>query len=66
MADLPVRGLTAQVAIERTYGVRFTELLRLPYFDTVRFTTIDLMHNILLGSATKNLGLFKDGETECI
>jgi len=32
-------------------GVRWTELLRLPYFDPVRFTTIDPMHCLFLGIA---------------
>ncbi|OCB85355.1 hypothetical protein A7U60_g7664 [Sanghuangporus baumii] len=32
-----------------TYGVGYTELARLPYFDLVRMTVVDPMHNILLG-----------------
>ena len=32
-------------------GVRWTELLQLPYFDPVRFTTIDPMHCLFLGIA---------------
>ena len=32
------------------HGVRWTELARLPYFDLVRHTIIDLMHNLLLGT----------------
>ena len=31
--------------IERKYGIRFTELLRLPYFDTIHYTIVDPMHN---------------------
>ena len=30
-------------------GVRWSELLRLPYFDPVRFVTVDLMHCLFLG-----------------
>ena len=30
-------------------GVRWSELLRLPYFDPTRFTVIDAMHNLYLG-----------------
>ncbi|KII83669.1 hypothetical protein PLICRDRAFT_180270 [Plicaturopsis crispa FD-325 SS-3] len=33
------------------YGARWTEFARLPYFDLVRYTIIDPMHNILLGLA---------------
>ncbi len=31
-------------------GYRCTELLRLPYFDTVRFSIIDTLHNVFLGT----------------
>lgn len=30
-------------------GLRWSELLRLPYFDPVRFIVIDAMHNLFLG-----------------
>lgn len=30
-------------------GARFYELARLPYFDPIRMTIIDPMHNLLLG-----------------
>ncbi|KAJ7725789.1 hypothetical protein B0H16DRAFT_1665830 [Mycena metata] len=33
------------------YGVRWTEFARLIYFDIVRFTVVDPMHNLLLGLA---------------
>ena len=31
------------------HGVRWSELARLPYFDIVRQSIIDPMHNLLLG-----------------
>lgn len=31
------------------HGVRWSELVRLPYFDMVRMGIIDPMHNLLLG-----------------
>lgn len=31
------------------HGVRWSEFMRLPYFDTVDMTLIDPMHNLLLG-----------------
>ncbi|KII89951.1 hypothetical protein PLICRDRAFT_571426 [Plicaturopsis crispa FD-325 SS-3] len=34
-----------------THGARWTEFARLTYFDLVRYTIIDPMHNILLGLA---------------
>lgn len=45
--------------IERKYGVRFTELLRLQYFDTVRFIVVDPMHNMLLGTAKRMVSMWK-------
>ena len=48
-----------QYAIEREEGVRFGELVRLPYFDSVAFFAVDLavdpMHNLLLGTAKRML-----------
>lgn len=35
--------------IEKTQGVRYSELLRLPYWDPTRFTVLDTMHNLFLG-----------------
>lgn len=33
------------------YGVRDCALLKLPYFDPIRFVAVDLMHNLLLGTS---------------
>ena len=38
----------------KQYGVRYSVLLQLPYFDVVQFHVIDAMHNLLLGTA-KNM-----------
>lgn len=35
-------------------GVRWSELLRLPYFDPTRFVVIDPMHNLFLGVINKH------------
>ncbi|SMN01766.1 hypothetical protein SPONN_25 [uncultured Candidatus Thioglobus sp.] len=51
--------LTERHGIERKFGVRYSELLRLPYFDTIRFSVIDPMHNILLGSAKHTIAIWK-------
>jgi hypothetical protein len=37
--------------IEKGYGVRYSELHRLPYYNPVRMHTIDPMHNLYLGTA---------------
>lgn len=36
--------------LESQHGVRYSILLSLPYFDPIRFTAIDPMHNLLLGT----------------
>lgn len=33
----------------KKHATRWTELSRLPYFDTVRMIIVDPMHNLLLG-----------------
>ena len=43
--------------IERNFGVRFTEFLRLDYFDTVCFSVVDPMHNLFLGTAKRMMGI---------
>ena len=35
---------------ESKYGVRYSVLLALPYFDPIKFTVIDPMHNLFLGT----------------
>ena len=37
--------------LESTFGCRYSILLDLPYFDPVRMTIIDPMHNLFLGTA---------------
>lgn len=36
-------------------GLRWSELLRLPYFDPVRFIVVDAMHNLFLGLVKEHL-----------
>ena len=38
-------------AAESKYGIRYSVLTALPYFDPVHFTAIDTIHNLLLGTA---------------
>ena len=41
--------------MESKYGFRYSVLLDLPYFDPVRFTAIDTMHNLYLGTGKYGL-----------
>lgn len=48
--------------LERKYGLRYSELLRLPYFDIVEYHVIDPMHNLLLGTGKHLMTLWKESE----
>lgn len=46
---------SAITTIESESGYRYTELLRLPYFDPSRMLAIDPMHNLFLGTGKHTL-----------
>ena len=43
---------------ESKYGIRYSVLLLLPYFDPIKLTAIDVMHNIFLGTGKHMLNLW--------
>ena len=45
------RNKTERAQLESEHGCRLSVLLDLPYFDAVRMTIIDPMHNLFLGTA---------------
>ena len=52
--------MNARADIERNYGIRYSVLDNLPYFDASRMTVIDPMHNLLLGTAKYMLNVWKE------
>lgn len=48
---LAAKTASQQDEVLRRYGVRYSLLLELPYFNIVRCHVIDPMHNLLLGTA---------------
>ncbi|KIJ31924.1 hypothetical protein M422DRAFT_185246 [Sphaerobolus stellatus SS14] len=59
---------TAQENVFKRNGIRYTELLRLPYWDPTRFIVVDPMHNLFLGLIQSHFRGFLgikagDGET---
>ena len=46
--------------LEKKYGVRYSEFLRLPYFDRVQCHVIVPMHNLLLGTAKHVTNIWKE------
>ena len=42
---------SAQATLARQYGIRYSTLLLLEYFDIIRCHTVDPMHSIFLGIA---------------
>lgn len=53
---------TNRERLEKEYGVRYSVLLELEYFDPIRMTIIDPMHNLFLGTAKRMLILWKDSK----
>lgn len=48
-----IKGATCKTALENLeakYGVRYSVLIDLPFFEPIRFPVIDVMHNLLLGT----------------
>ena len=54
------RTLADRNKIEREYIVRYTELLKLPYFDTAHFSVIDPLHNIPSGTPKRMISRWKE------
>ena len=46
--------------IQKAWGVRHSELVRLPYLDLIRYHVVDPMHNLLLGTAKYMMSVWKD------
>ena len=42
--------ISAQQEVVSEYGIRFSIITHLPYFDIVRMHVVDPMHNLLLGN----------------
>lgn len=40
-----------QVRLESALGCRYSELVKLPYFDAPKMLVVDPMHNLFLGTA---------------
>ena len=61
-----LRQCTTSVAketLQTQHGIKYSVLIELPYFDPIRFTIIDPMHNLFLGTAKhvmKNLWMKKN------
>jgi len=49
-----------QERLESTYGTRFSVLAELPYFDTIRMSPIDPMHNLFMGTAKLMTKIWKE------
>ena len=53
-----ISSTTEERDLIKQYGVRYSELLRLTYFDIVRCHAIDAMHNLLLGTAKSMVAIW--------
>ena len=50
---------TKRNSIESSYGARYSELFRLPYYDVVCHHVVDPMHNLFLGIAKHTINTWK-------
>lgn len=57
---------TKREELEKRYGVRYSVLLELEYFDPIRMTIIDPMHDLFLGTAKRMMTLWKDKQIFCL
>ena len=52
--------LAERKAVEKENGAKYSVFFELPYFDSVRFATIDIMHNVFLGTALHVMTIWKE------
>lgn len=55
---LAAKNQTHLQSLESKHGLRYSVALELSYFDPVRFTVVDPMHNLLLGTAKHTFTLW--------
>ena len=47
-------------SIEKEYGIRYSALVDLPYFNPIRYAVVDPMHNLFLGTAKHVMQVWMD------
>ena len=58
--ELRAKTKAEKKSIERKYGARYSVLFELPYYNSIRFVVIDMMHNLFLGTSKHMLNLWKE------
>ena len=51
---------SSRTKIEKENGARYSELLRLPYYNVIRYHVIEPMHNLFVGIAKHTTSIWKD------
>ena len=54
------RTASEKAKLESSVGCRYSELLKLPYFDAPRMLVVDPMHNLYLGTAKRMVKLWME------
>lgn len=58
--ELKAKTKAGKKAIQRKYGARYSILFELPYYNSIRFVVIDIMHNLFLGTSKHMLNVWKE------
>lgn len=50
-ALLKCKTRSSKTSLESQTGIKYSILMKLPYFNPIQFTIVDPMHNLILGTA---------------
>ena len=50
----------ARKEIEKKFGARYSVLYEIDYYDSIRFSIIDIMHNLFLGTSKHVMAIWKE------
>ena len=54
------KSLNQRMSMESSTGIKYSILTELPYFNPIRFTIVDPMHNLFLGTAKHMMKLWTE------
>jgi hypothetical protein len=58
--ELQAKTKAEKNSIKKKYGAKYSVLFELPYYNSIRFVVIDIMHNLFLGTSKRMLNVWKE------